>query len=186
MRFQYSEASAIILFSYSFLNCISLLNKWFVKLKEKNKIKDFLWSNLGIAWFTISYSLTAWLKKTTWKCIKNVFILLWTSLQILFLYFFHFSKSLDNVLKWIYRYIYWSWFVAVLIGVFVVVIFSTRISITPNTLHWQRLYSPSSWCWCPFFYWTCWLPWWVTLIKWSLPNQKRNGENRLVLFACKL
>lgn len=148
----------------------------------KKKAEDFQWSNLGIAWFTISYcNHMHGLKKHP---PENV-ILSWMSLVKCFLYIcFHFSKSLDNVLKWIYRYIYWSWFVAVLIRVFVVVIFSTRISITPNTLHWQRLYSPSSWCWCPSCYWTCWLPWWVTLIKWSLPNQKRNGENRLVYILC--
>lgn len=150
-------------------------------MKEKKKIfYDQILALHGLQYRTV----TAWLKKTTWKCIKNVFILLWMSLEKLFLYFFHFSKSLDNVLKWIY--IYWSWFEMQFSLEFFFVIFSTRILITPNTLHWQRLYSPSSWCWCPFFYWTCWLPWWVTLIKWSLPNQKRNGENRLVLFACKL
>lgn len=102
--------------------------------------------------------------------------------MVLLFSFFHFSESLDNVLK---MDLYLLELIQLQFSMEIFVIFSTRISITPNTLHWQRLYLPSSWCWFPFFYWTCWLPWWVTLIKWSLPNQKRNGENRLVLYECK-
>lgn len=82
-----------------------------IERKKQKIFYDQILALHGLQYRTV----TAWLKKTTWKCIKNVFILLWMSLEKLFLYFFHFSKSLDNVLKWIY--IYWSWFVAVLIGV---------------------------------------------------------------------